>query len=117
MHQLGPVYTIDHEVGPWEMAFFRGPTSMVRFLKKQFCKAFGPLTRCKPSVDHAPKSECVEFFYIYAQEGQFSKKKLKELKNSILKKSKFDHSIVFSCFHLLSSHKKTLKTYHNNIPL
>ena len=48
---LGPVYTMDHEVGPWKMAFFHGPTSIIRFLKKSIYKAFGPLTRCKPNGD------------------------------------------------------------------
>jgi hypothetical protein len=24
---LGPVYTTDHEVGPWKMVFVNGPTS------------------------------------------------------------------------------------------
>ena len=28
----GPVYTMDHEVGPWKMALSRGPTSIVPFL-------------------------------------------------------------------------------------
>jgi hypothetical protein len=35
---LGPVYTMDHEVGPWKMAFFHGPIS----LENQFTKALGP---------------------------------------------------------------------------
>ena len=48
---LGPVYTMDHEVGPWKMAFFHGPSSMVWFLKKSIYKAFGPLTRRKLNVD------------------------------------------------------------------
>jgi hypothetical protein len=26
------VYTMDHEVGPWKIAFVHGPTFMVRFL-------------------------------------------------------------------------------------
>ena len=47
-HKIGPVYTMDHEVGPWKMAFFHGPIS---FKKKQIYKVFEPLTRCKPSVD------------------------------------------------------------------
>ena len=40
------VYTMDYEVGPWKMAFSHGS-----ILKKPACKAFGPLTRCKPNVD------------------------------------------------------------------
>ena len=30
---LGLVYTMDHEVGSWKMAFLHGPTSMAQFLK------------------------------------------------------------------------------------
>ena len=52
---LGPIYNMDHEVGPWKMEFFHGQTSWsnlhVRFLKKTIYKAFGPLIRCKPNVD------------------------------------------------------------------
>ena len=32
MFPRGPVYTMYHEVGPWKMASFHGPTSMVRIL-------------------------------------------------------------------------------------
>ena len=28
---LGPVHTMDREVGPWKMAFFHGPTSWSNF--------------------------------------------------------------------------------------
>ena len=28
---LGPVYTMDHEVGPWKMAFYHGLTSWSNF--------------------------------------------------------------------------------------
>ena len=84
--QLGPVYTMDHEVGPWKMAFFHGPTSMVWFLKKSIYKAFVSLTRCKPNVDQVEwpcaRSECADFFHICP-------------------KIKDDHSFVFSCLCLL----------------
>ena len=58
----------DH--GRWPFSFVRldGPTYMLRFLKKSIYKAFGPLTGWKANVgqknDHAPKSECVDFFNI-----------------------------------------------------
>jgi hypothetical protein len=43
---------MDHEVRPWKMAYFHGPTSMVWFFKKPpIHKVFGSLTRCKPNVD------------------------------------------------------------------
>ena len=38
---------MDHEVGPWKLAFSNGPTSMVRSLKTSLYKVFGPLARCK----------------------------------------------------------------------
>ena len=71
MLHYGPVYTMDHEVGPWKMVFlmvrFDGSTCMVQFLKlKPFTKFLGPL----PSLnsmwikrnDHALKKR-VDFFY------------------------------------------------------
>jgi hypothetical protein len=48
VYHLGPA---DYEVGPWKMAFFRGPTFVVGFLKNSIHIAFGLLTRCKPNVD------------------------------------------------------------------
>ena len=30
---LGAIYTTDHEVGPWKMAFVNGPTSWSDFIK------------------------------------------------------------------------------------
>ena len=30
-HYWGPVYTTDHEVGPWKMVFFIGPTTWSNF--------------------------------------------------------------------------------------
>ena len=37
---------MDHEVGPWKMAFLHGSISY-----KIIYKAFGPLTRCKLNVN------------------------------------------------------------------
>ena len=52
---LGPIYTADHEVGPWRMAFVNGPSSWSNFhgptSLKISLKSLGPLTRCKPNVD------------------------------------------------------------------
>jgi hypothetical protein len=45
------VYTMDHEVIPWKMAFFHNPTFMVQFLKITIYKAFGALTMCKPNME------------------------------------------------------------------
>jgi hypothetical protein len=45
-------------------------------LKESIYKAFEPLTRCKPNVDHAPKNECADLQLTYAQKGSFKKKKL-----------------------------------------
>jgi hypothetical protein len=65
---LGLVYTMNHEVEPWKMAFFNGPTSNVRYLKESIYKAFGSLTRCKPNVDQeewpSTKNECADFLNI-----------------------------------------------------
>ena len=30
---LGPVYTMDHEVGPWNIAIFNGPTNCLESLQ------------------------------------------------------------------------------------
>ena len=45
------VYTMNHEVGPWKMAFSMVQLPRSDFSKKYFTKAFGPLARCKPNVD------------------------------------------------------------------
>jgi hypothetical protein len=75
---LGPVYTMDHVVGPWRMAFLHGPTSMVRFLKKSIYKAFGPFTRCKPNVDQEAqpciKTWMCHYFQYIPQKSSFEKK-------------------------------------------
>ena len=41
MSSLGPGYTMDREVGPWKMAFFNGPTSMVQLIKKISFESLG----------------------------------------------------------------------------
>ena len=52
---LGPLYTMDHEVGSLKIPLFHGPTwwSNIRSLislKNWMYQAFGPLTRCNPNV-------------------------------------------------------------------
>ena len=100
--------------GPWSQTMedgifswsnFHGPIS-----KKTIYKAFGPLTRCKPNVDQKwmimhQKMNVLVFF------------------NSCLTKaivdffkSKFNHSLVYSCLHLLFP-KKFIEKYYNNISL
>ena len=59
---------MDHEVGPWKMAFFHGPITMVRFLKNQYTKPLGPSLGVNQMWvkrnDHAPKSQCVDLFNV-----------------------------------------------------
>ncbi len=64
----GSVYSVDHKVGPWKMAFCRGPIFFLN--KNQSRKSLGPslgVNRMwtKRNNDHAPKSECL-CFIIYA---------------------------------------------------
>ena len=65
----GPIYTMDHEVGPWKMAFLNGLIS----LKIQYAKPLGPSLGVKriwtKGNDRAPKVD-VLIFLIYAQKGQ-----------------------------------------------
>ena len=42
-----PVYTMDHEVGPWKMAFSHGPIVFKK--KNSSTKSLGP--KVKPNVD------------------------------------------------------------------
>jgi hypothetical protein len=51
-HQLGVVYTMDHEVVPRKRPILRGTTSMVRVIKILVFMVHEPFTRCKPNVDH-----------------------------------------------------------------
>ena len=79
---LGPVYTMDHEVGPLKMAFsmvwLHGPTSMFPFYK-----AFGPSLDVNwmwiERKDHATKIECVEFFYICPKKAVLKRKRKSSL--------------------------------------
>ena len=114
---LRPVYATDHEVGPWKMAFFHVPTSMVRFLYKLIYKAIGSLTRCKlnwtKENDHSPKNECADFFFKYMPKlGIFEKTQVWPFSCLLL---------GFTCLHFLLNVLKmwleklpTLPTKENN---
>jgi hypothetical protein len=39
---LGPVYTMDHELGPWKLAFSHGLIFMVQSPNVTIYKVFGP---------------------------------------------------------------------------
>ena len=62
---LGRVCTMDHEVGPWKMAFFHGPIS---FKENQFTKplssSLGVNQMWTKRNDHVPKCECADFLDI-----------------------------------------------------
>ena len=71
---LGPVCTMDHEVGPGKMVFSYGPTSMLRVLRKSIYTTFGPLARCKPNSGPRGRMTMhqkmtVLIFLIYLQNG------------------------------------------------
>ena len=54
----GVVLASTHEVGPWKMVFFHGPSFIVQFLRKLVYKAFGKLgvnQMWTKRNDHAPK--------------------------------------------------------------
>ena len=95
-----PVYTMDHEVGPWKMAFSHGSIS----LKLQFTKPWGPSLGVNQMWtkrnDHVAKVNVMIFFNMCS-------------KRAILKENlKFDHSLVF----IFSSPKNiSLRNYHNNV--
>ena len=97
---LGPVYTMGHEVIPRKMIFSHGPTWWSKFCGLVFeninlqslinCRSLGVNQLwTKRNDDHAPKSECVDYFLNICP------------KESVLEKLKFDHCFVFSSLHLL----------------
>ena len=57
---------MDHEVGPWKMAFVNGPTSMIRLRKKLVLRAMGPLLGLNQMwtkrKDLGAKNESADFF-------------------------------------------------------
>ena len=64
--KLGPVYTIDDEVGSWKMVIFNGPRSWSDFFTKNSIESLGPSLGVNrmwaKKNDHVPKSECANFF-------------------------------------------------------
>ena len=65
---------MDHEVGPWKMAFVNGPRSWSDFpTEKLVLRALGPSLGVNrmwtKKNDHAPKSERADFL-IHVQKGQ-----------------------------------------------
>ena len=66
---------MDHEVGPWKMVFFNGPSSWSNFhgltSLKNYLLAFGPSQGVNQmwtkKNDHAPRVN------VHAQKGQFLK--------------------------------------------
>ena len=101
---------------PWTMKSDHGRQhfSMVQlplydFWKKQFTKPLGPSLGVNQMwtkrKNHAPKSECADFFNICP-------------KKAVLKK--FDHSFVFFCLRLVFPNNKSINYYYyyyNNIYL
>ena len=109
IYNRGFVYTMDHEVIPWNMAFSMVQLPWSHFLKNQFTKLLGPSLGVNQTWtkrnDHAPKSECIRLFLIYVQKGQFWKK------NQVW--SLF--CLVFSPYSLPPT--KSFKFYYNNISM
>ena len=96
---------MDHEIGPWKMSFFHGPTWWSNFLKNKIYKVFGPLTRWKPNVDQEewschPKVNMHKFLYM-TKKGSFEKKKIEKGSNLTILLS----SLVFT----FSSQKKIIQ--------
>ena len=80
----GPVYTMNHEVGPWKTAIFHSSIWWSNFhgpisLKNQFIKPLGPslgVIECGPKRnEHASKNECVDFCKYMPKKGNFETKK------------------------------------------
>ena len=63
------------------MAFFYGPTFMVRLLAKSICKVFGPslgvIRMWTKRNDHAPKSECADVFNVSLKRAILKKNQVK----------------------------------------
>ena len=100
-------WTTKSDHGRWRvsMVWFDGPTSMVRFLEIPIYKAFGPLTMCKQNVGQeewpCTRKWTCWFFLNMPQQGNFGKKR----------RIKFDHSLIFTCLHLLFHLKHFIKNF------
>ena len=94
-----------HEVRPWKMACFRGPTLMVQlpwsdFLTNQVTKPLGPslgVNRMWTQRNDMHEKVNVVIFLIYTQKRKFCKN------------FKLGRSLVFSCLHLLFPKKNHQK--------
>ena len=77
---------MDHEVGPWKMAFFHGP-NLFLFLFFDIINQFAKLLDLSQGVnlmwtkrnDYVPKGECVELKIYICPKGHFWKKKNESL--------------------------------------
>ena len=99
---------MDHEVRLWRMVIFHGPTLMVWSLeKKQFTKPLDS-SLCGNQMwtkrhDHAPKSECLDFFNrCLKKKDNFNKIKIKSRLTISLP------SLVFVIFFFTKLKKKVL---------
>ena len=97
---------MDYKVRPWKMAFFNdqipGPTSMVRYFKKNNIESLWAFNRCKPNVDQeewpcTKKWMCWFFCNICPTKAI--------LKNQI----KSNQSWPFSCLHFSPLLKNIIK--------
>ena len=72
-----PVYTTDHEVGPWKMAFVKWFEFMARLHQNLVLRALGPSLGVNrmwiKKSDHAPKYEGVNFFNTCPKRAIFEK--------------------------------------------
>ena len=68
---LGPIYTMDHEVGPCKMAFFHGRTSLKNNFINSLGSSLGVNWMWTKGNNHAPKSECAGFFWYMSEKGSF----------------------------------------------
>ena len=95
--------TMENDLFSWSN--FNDPNSV----KSQFTKSLGPSlgVNCMWTKrnDHAPKSECVDFFLNIC-----SKREVLRKKNSSL-------TILLSCLHLLYPKRNSFKIYYYNISL
>ena len=102
-----------HEVRPWKMACFRGPTLMVQlpwsdFLTNQVTKPLGPslgVNRMWTQRNDMHEKVNVVIFLIYTQKRKFCKN------------FKLGRSLVFSCLHLLFPKKKPSEIYYKSVSL
>ena len=94
--ELGPVYTMDHEVGPWSQL----PWSHLKKIKLQ---TFWPLTRCKLIVDQE-EWPCIKKWMCWFLNLCPQKE--------VLIKFKFDHFFCLSLYLSSLLHKKNSLKYY-----